>query len=84
MFPLLKSGDEVLLDLRAYRKQPPQIGDIVVANHPTQSGVKIVKRVTAVHASYTFQLEGDNPGQSTDFDHVAGEQIIGRVTSRFG
>jgi nickel-type superoxide dismutase maturation protease len=84
MFPLLQAGDEVLLDVLAYRRQPPQIGDVVVASHPTQVGVKIVKRVTAVHPNNSLQLKGDNPDESTDFDNVSVEQIIGRVTSRFG
>lgn len=84
MFPLLQPGDEVLLDTRAYRQQQPQLGDIVVAHHPTRVGVKVVKRVTAVHPSHTFQLQGDNPTASTDFDRITADQIIGRVTSRFG
>ena len=85
MFPLLQVGDEVLLDVRVYRQHQPQIGDIVVAHHPTQAGLKVVKRVTAVHpTTNTFYLQGDNRGQSTDFDHVPLTQIIGRVTSRFG
>ena len=84
MFPLLKAGDEVLLDVRAYRQGQPQIGDIVVASHPMRAGVRIVKRVTAVHLDHSLQLKGDNPDESTDFDKVSVEHIIGRVTSRFG
>jgi len=84
MFPLLQAGDEVLLDIRAYRRQQPKIGDVVVATHPMQAGVKIVKRVTAVHPDHSLQLTGDNLNESTDFDNVPVEQIIGRVTSRFG
>ena len=84
MFPLLQAGDELLLDTRAYRTQLPQVGDIVVAYHPTEVGVKVVKRVTAVHSTHTLQLKGDNPEASTDFDNIMVDQIIGRVTSRFG
>jgi hypothetical protein len=56
----------------------------VAVYHPTQVGVTIVKRVTAVHPTHTFQLKGDNPAASTDFDDITIDQIIGRVTSRFG
>ena len=84
MFPLLDVGDEVLLDIRAYQQQRPKIGDIVAAYHPSRAGTKIVKRVTAVHPANTYQLRGDNPKESTDFDNISIDQIIGRVTSRFG
>ena len=84
MFPLLKVGDEVLLDIRAYRQQQPKVGEIVAAYHPAQTGVKVVKRITAVHPTNTFQLQGDNPAASTDFDNITADQIIGRVTSHFG
>jgi nickel-type superoxide dismutase maturation protease len=84
MFPLLQPGDEVLIDSRAFRHQLPQVGDIVVAHHPTQAGVQIVKRVSAVHSNRTIQLKGDNSSESTDFDNVIVAQIIGLVTSRFG
>lgn len=84
MFPLLKEGDEVLVDVRAYRRQLPQVGEIVAAHHPTQAGVTVVKRITAVHPHHTFQLQGDNAAASTNFDQVTAVQIIGRVTSRFG
>lgn len=84
MFPLLQPGDEVLLDIHAYKQQQPQLGDIVVASHPTQAELMIVKRVTAVHPNHTLQLKGDNPSESTDYDNIPIEQIIGRVTSRFG
>jgi hypothetical protein len=45
MLPLLQPGQEVLVDLAAYRQQPPQAGDIVVAYHPQQPQLPIVKRV---------------------------------------
>ncbi len=83
MFPLLKAEDEVLLDPRAYRKQLPQVGNIVVAWHPQREGVKIVKRVTAVTPP-TLQLKGDNPIASTDYDNIPITKIIGRVICRFG
>jgi nickel-type superoxide dismutase maturation protease len=91
MFPLLKAGDEVLVDRRAYRQQPPQIGDIVVAQHPAQADLQIIKRVADVmenvcaeHGrSVRFHLKGDNPNQSSD-SIVPANLILGRVTSKFG
>ena len=83
MLPGLQEGDEVLFDTRAYQQRMPKVGEIVVAHHPEQAGVKVVKRITAVTHNNAFHLQGDNP--ETYFDHfISADQIIGRVTSRFG
>ena len=87
MLPLLKPGDEVLLNPRAYRETSPQPGDIVVVHHPFQPGLQIVKRVTHLLGNGRYYLEGDNPAGSSDsrsFGPVHLEQILGRITSRFG
>ena len=84
MQPLLSAGDEVLVDPQAYRRQPPRIGDIVIAQHPTQAGLQIIKRIKAVHEDGRYQLQGDNPDPAQDSpSRVPAELILGRVTSRF-
>lgn len=86
MLPLLEPGQEVLIDRRAYRREPPQPGDIVVAQHPYQPDLKIIKRVTAVSTDGRYFLQGDNPQESSDsrsFGAVSPQLILGRVTSRF-
>ena len=83
MFPLLKAGDEVLVDPRAYRQQQPQIGDIVVAQHPAQADLQIIKRVAEVVENGRFHLKGDNTAESSD-SLVPSNLILGRVTSKFG
>lgn len=86
MLPILKPGEEVLVDTRAYRRATPRPGDIVVAQHPFQRDLQLVKRVNARLEDGRFCLGGDNPAESTDsrsFGPVAREQILGRVTSRF-
>ncbi|MGF1478117.1 MAG: nickel-type superoxide dismutase maturation protease [Cyanophyceae cyanobacterium] len=85
MFPLLKPGDEVLLDPQAYRKQPPTINDLVVAQHPQQPQLRLIKRVVAVLEDGCY-LKGDNSLESTDsrsFGAVSCKQVLGRVTCRF-
>jgi len=87
MLPRLKPGDEVLLNLRAYRLTPPRPGDIVVLHHPFQPELQIVKRITRTLENGRYHLEGDNPAESSDsrsFGPVRREQILGRITSRFG
>lgn len=86
MAPLLKPKDEILVDLKAYRDQQPRPGEIVIAQHPYQTDLRLVKRVALVQEDGSCFLTGDNSAESTDsrsFGLVAPEQILGQVTSRF-
>jgi nickel-type superoxide dismutase maturation protease len=86
MLPMLKPGDEVLVNPRAYRSLLPHAGDIVVAQHPYRTDLCLVKRVVEVFSDGRCFIKGDNPSESTDscsFGAVTPERILGRVTSRF-
>ncbi|MBN2500797.1 MAG: nickel-type superoxide dismutase maturation protease [Anaerolineales bacterium] len=89
MLPVLQPGDEILVDKRAYRKARPMPGDLVVARHPHQKDVRLVKQVVAVDADGRCQLEGTNllgvieSSDSRGFGPLSPEKIVGRVTSRF-
>jgi nickel-type superoxide dismutase maturation protease len=86
MFPLLRPGDEVLVNPRSYRHRPPLAGDIVVARHPYRTDLRLIKRVVEVQADGYCVLRGDNRSESTDsraFGALPPERIFGRVTSRF-
>ncbi len=86
MLPVLKPGEEVLIDPQCYQKQFPQVGDIVVAQHPMQQDLQLIKRVTVVLDDGHCFLQGDNPQQSTDsrsFGMIHYHAILGGVTSRF-
>ncbi|MEL6319502.1 MAG: nickel-type superoxide dismutase maturation protease, partial [Cyanobacteria bacterium J06626_14] len=86
MAPLLKPGEEVLIDPLAYSAQSPEPGDIVVAEHPERPEFRLIKRVVAVLDSGDCILIGDNSSESTDsrnFGAVPPHKIMGRVTSRF-
>lgn len=87
MLPLLKPGEELLVDPNAYRNSLPQPGDIIIARHPHRPDLKMVKRVEAIIKNELVVLKGDNPTESTDsriFGPVTREHLLGRVTSRFG
>lgn len=80
MYPLLTSGDKVIIDPHS----AVRVGDIVLADHPFKSSVRILKRVTDISADGRFFLEGDNPTESSDsrsFGTIAASGIRGRVTS---
>jgi nickel-type superoxide dismutase maturation protease len=86
MLPLLKPGEEILVDSQAYQNSCPQIGDLVVAIHPHHSELRIVKRVILTLEDGSCFLQGDNSAGSSDsrsFGAVNLKQIVGKVTSRF-
>ena len=81
MLPRLANGDKVLIDLKGYIA----VGDVVLAQHPYKSNVKIIKRVSGIADDGRLTLSGDNPAESTDsrtFGNVSLESIIGKVTRK--
>ena len=85
MLPLLQSGDEILFAPYAYKKSKPQVKDIIVALHPLQSNLTIVKRIKEIEGDRYF-IVGDNLQSSTDsrqWGKIGLANIIGRVTSKF-
>ena len=86
MFPILKPGDEVLVDTKAYHHCAPEIGDMVVAEHPHRQELKIIKWVAFVDEKGDCFLVGENKEESTDsrsFGLVNRKRIIGKVKSKF-
>ena len=86
MQPLLQPGEEILINPYAYQNNLPQVNDLVVAIHPEQEGLEIVKRISTVTEDGRFFLLGDNSIHSSDsrsFGAVSLNQIRGKVTCRF-
>jgi len=86
MRPLLEPGDEVLVDINAYRQSKPKVGDVVVAKHPDDPHIEVIKRISEVFQYNRYFLKGDNPAFSTDsrsFGAVNLIDLLGRVTCRF-
>lgn len=93
MTPTLVAGAVVMLDPHAYRQRNPSEDEIVVARHPQQAELRIVKRVTAViESEKTNAAEGvrlvlasDNAAAGADsrvFGPVALDLVLGQVISR--
>ena len=81
MNPTLKDGEVVLVD----REAEIEVGDIVVAKHPFEKNVEIVKRVKRINEQGNYFLIGDNLEDSNDSRHfgaVTREYIKGKVVAR--
>ena len=86
MFPVLKAGEEVLVDTKAYHRCLPEMGDLVIAWHPQKENLRIIKRVLKVDEKGNCFLMGENSLESNDsrsFGLVSSQRIIGKVTSKF-
>ena len=82
MQPLLHPDDEVLVRSQASYA----VGDVVLAQHPFRSDVRVIKQITKIDADGQFYLQGLNPSESTDSRTLGvfpGRLLLGRVTSRF-
>jgi nickel-type superoxide dismutase maturation protease len=85
MTPLLQPGEEVLADPAAYCHSLPQPGDLVVAYHPTDQTLRLIKWVVYVEQQGCF-LQGINSAASTDsreFGLVPFNALQGKVVCRF-
>jgi len=81
MLPTLKDGEAVMIV--ATKSIKP--GDVVLADHPYKTSVKMVKRVHAIDDEGRYSLTGDNPAESTDsrtFGSLSLEYIQGKAVCR--
>jgi len=86
MLPLLAPGQEVLIDPGAFQRRSPAMDDLVIAEHPHQPGLRIIKRVEFVEADGRCYLKGENAIASSDsrqFGLVTPEQLQGKVICLF-
>lgn len=87
MAPCLKDGAVVLIDRRALRRRPPRLGEIVLARHPYQSDLELLKRVARLEADGACFLTGDAAEESTDsrsFGALAPSALLGVAVAGFG
>lgn len=85
MLPTLVPGDIVLINTQAYVNSIPKVGDIVLAKHPYQRDLSIIKRVAGITSEVRVVLSSDNPKVGSDsrqFGTISLQRIIGQVTCR--
>jgi len=82
MYPLLRDGDEVAVDLSAFASREPAVGDVVLARHPFKTGIEIIKRIVEVTDEGRLVLHGDDALESQDsrgFGPVSRDLVLGLV-----
>lgn len=82
MEPGLSDGSFVLVDPRAFAREAPAPGDVVVARHPFRTDVRLIKRVRERPSEGRVALAGDRADGSTDsrdFGAVPVADLLGRV-----
>lgn len=80
MTPSVVDGQQVVVNKLAFKIKNPQVGDVVVVQHPHHNTL-LLKRITSAQNNAYF-VEGDNPAHSTDsknFGALSKKQIIGKV-----
>jgi nickel-type superoxide dismutase maturation protease len=85
MEPTLLSGQSVLIDLSAYRKTAPEVGEIILISHPLDPQMLLLKRVQSIDGERVFAV-GDNLEASTDsrtFGPITLDFVRGKVRCTF-
>ncbi|ABB26484.1 possible peptidase S26 family protein [Synechococcus sp. CC9902] len=84
MLPSLNPDDRVLVRRTTADTDTPPLGAVVVAWHPSQPRLRLIKRLESM-SNAGMMLLGDNPSSSTDsrqLGPIPRSALIGVVTSR--
>ena len=84
MLPSLNPDDRVLVRRTTANTDTPPLGAVVVAWHPLQPRLRLIKRLESL-SNAGMMLLGDNPSSSTDsrqLGPIPRSALIGVVTSR--
>ena len=86
MLPTLVDGQEILIHPYRPSDHEVKVGDVVLIQHPIQSAVQMVKRISSIDDEDTFTVRGDNADESTDsrqFGRIRKRHILGIVDCSF-
>lgn len=96
MAPSLLPGERLLIDRLAYARDKPRRDEVVLAAHPLEPNLRVVKRLIGVPGDVVddgitlgrgqYWVEGDNPEGSTDsrvFGPLRRSDLLGRAWLRY-
>ena len=86
MLPTLTEGQEILVRPIESSRHQFEAGTIVLMQHPIQSDVQMIKRITSIDDEDAITVLGDNADESTDsrqFGRVRKRHILGVVVCTF-
>lgn len=86
MEPLFSEGDVILVNRMSYLFSHPRVGHVVVAKHPRNPDMLLLKRITKAQDG-KYWLEGDNVVESSDsrrFGWVKRGSLLGKVIHKTG
>lgn len=79
MTPLLYPGE--IIEVKSSKQYNP--GDVVVAFHPIQTDLILIKRIESVSSDGHIRLRGANPKESTDqFGLIHCDKVIGKMVRK--
>ncbi len=85
MSPLYSNGDILWMDSSAYENNNPEIGDIIVCNHPYVKDMLLVKKVSNINEDGRLFILGLNSSESTDsrsFGTIAMDAVLGKIIGK--
>ena len=86
MVPTLVDGQEILVRLYRPSHHEVNVGDVILIQHPIQSGIQMVKRVSSIDDEDSITVRGDKEEESTDsrhFGRIRKRHILGVVDCSF-
>ncbi len=86
MLPLYSDGDILMLDILAYDKISPIVGDIIVCKHPYVKDMLLIKKVSRIDKDKRLFIVGINPDESTDsrsFGTISQRSVLGKIICKF-
>ena len=86
MLPTLADGQEILVYPYRPSEHEVKVGVVLLIQHPIQSDVQMIKRISSIDGEDAITVRGDNASESTDsrqFGRIRKRHILGIVDCSF-
>lgn len=86
MLPSYKSGEHLLINKIIYKIRSPKRGEVIVARHPKEKNILLLKRINDFVGPTSFVVISDNQDEGTDsrfFGAIKQKDIVGKVFFKY-